>query len=308
MRRTLFTLLLTLLLLPAYGQKGKGWSKYGYAGKTTVTEQEEVPASTQKKKKAPTPKRKAVRVAPERFERPIAGTKTWFVGGHLAANFAVADNITDHPFFHSFGDALGLGFGVYGGKFFTPNVGVRVELGYSKVKNRGDHGYVDVTRKEAPNGLDPVAKDGRIIFDPQGHVFQELFDGNGYYHFGVFDTFVDAVFDFAGPRSRALNRPVHLLGIVGIGAFTTTERKLDLMPGTTAEQADGALIIIAKDKSPVTTLAARLGFIFGYFINPNLSVNLEGNLSVTGDKFDGIEYGTAADFLLKASLGVTYHF
>lgn len=296
--KTFIALLLALAFLPAYAQKGKGWSKYGYAGQNATAATVEQTTELRQKKQPKTPKQKQPKAEEPRYASADNESRSWFVGGQLAPNIAVADNITDHSFFNSFFDALGLGFEVYGGKFFTPNVGARVGVGYGNVKNRGDHGYVDITRKEAPNGLD--------LFP--GKVYADMFKGSGFYHFGVLDVHADALFDFSGKRARALNRPLHLLGFVGIGLLSTGEKKMYPKAGATPEEVERMLLIVAKKKESVTTLSGRLGLIFDYRVNPRLSVNLEGNMSVTGDKFDGIDYDEPVDFLLKAALGVTYHF
>lgn len=300
---TTLVLCMALAVQPAFGQKkGKGWSRYGYAGSANTeqkdTKADKVQVKEQQPKVKPAKQPKAKQEKLTKRDMPTAARDrlletAWFVGAQLAPNVAVADNITDHPFFDHLGHALGLGFEVYGGKFFTPNVGMRVAFGYSNGKNRGDHEVVD-----NPKPIPALSY----------HRYDDLFEGHGFYHFSVVDLHADALFDFAGRRSRTLHRPLHLLGLVGVGAIITGEAKVKAKPEAT--EADKAWVIktLAKNKKSNTTPALRLGLIFDYHITEQFSVNLEGNLSVTTDKFDGIDYDEPVDFLLKAKIGATYRF
>ena len=325
MKRLSTLIVLALLMLPAYSQTGKGWSKYGFSGTTETKDSVKVSQEKQKERttkaskpsKAPkkqkaigmsidasAPQPEPVKETTVKVKNTSTATKPWFIGGQMGPNFAVADNITDHPTFKYFGDALGLGFDVYVGKFFTPSMAGRLVLGYSNVKNRGDSGYVDITKKDAPNGLGLFpGKPGE-----PGKVYSEMFKGNGFYHFGVFDLSADIMFDFVGSRAREFDKPFHILGFAGTGLLSTGEKKLNTKNGTTSEETERMLNIIAGDPKSVTTFAFRLGLIFDYRFNSHFSLNFEGNMSITGDKFDGIDYDEPVDFLIKTQLGVTYRF
>ncbi|MBQ6965831.1 MAG: hypothetical protein IJP82_09120 [Bacteroidaceae bacterium] len=220
--------------------------------------------------------------------------KDWFVGGQLAANYAVADNITDHPPFKYFGNALGLGFNVYAGKFFTPKIGARLSLGYADVRNRGDHEYVN-------------AKNMRVWSNPQYQDFSDYFGHHGYYHFGAFNVYGDALFDFTA-MSTSKEHAFHVLGLAGLGLSMTGEKSLYPTSIANQEDIDRALKVLAKDKDGGTFFTFRLGFILDYRVSSNVSLNFEGDLNIYGDKFDGIDYDEPLDFLLIGSLGLTYYF
>lgn len=214
----------------------------------------------------------------------VAQDKTdWFVGGRIGPTMAVADNITDHPTFKFLGKSLGLGFDVYGGTFFSPKMGCRIGVGYTHVKNRGDREYVN-----AP-------------------VFTDLFGGDGFYHFDAFNVYADALFDFTGMSTKR-DKPLHVIGTVGLGVLSTGDKKLYPLQGTTEEDICQALKIIAHDMEGGTFLALRLGLMLDYRISSCVSVNVEGNVSAMNDRFDGIDYDEPVDFLLNASIGAVYHF
>lgn len=214
--------------------------------------------------------------------RPVKEQK-WFVGGHIGPTFAVADNITDHPTFKFLGKSLGLGFDVYGGTFLSPQIGCRIGVGYANVKNRGDREYVN-----AP-------------------CFTDFFGGDGFYHFDVFNIYADALFDFTSMCTRR-ERKLHVIGAAGLGLLSTGDKELYPLQGTSEELILNTLKILAKDVNGGTFLAARLSLLLDYRITDNLSINLEGDISVMNDRFDGIDYDEPVDFLLNASAGITYHF
>lgn len=209
--------------------------------------------------------------------------KKWFVGGHIGASSAVADNITDHPTFKFLGKSLGLSCDVYGGTYLSPQMGCRIGFGYTNVKNRGDREYVNAS------------------------VFTNFFGGDGFYHFDAFNVYADALFDFTNMVSLS-EHPLHIVGLAGLGVFSTGDKELYPLPDTNEEKIYNTLKILAKDVNGGTFLALRLGLVLNYKLTNHWSANLEGNISVMNDRFDGIDYDEPVDFLLNASMGVSYYF
>ena len=207
----------------------------------------------------------------------------WFVGGHIGAASAVADNITDHPTFKFLGKSLGLNCDVYGGTYFSPQIGCRIGLGYTNVKNRGDREYVNA------------------------ECFTKYFRGDGFYRFDAFHVYADALFDFTNIFSLS-ETPLHIVGVAGLGVLSTGDKELYPRKGANEKTIYNTLKILAKDVNGGTFLALRIGLLFDYRLTNHWAVNLEGNISVMNDRFDGIDYDEPVDFLLNASVGMAYYF
>ena len=210
-------------------------------------------------------------------------SKSWFVGGQLGPTFAIADNITDHPTFKYFSDALGFGFNVYAGKYFTPKIGCRAGLGFSNVKNRGNAEFVSTPE------------------------FKSAYSGNGFYSFGVFDLYADALFDFTN-ICTSRNHPLHFIGFAGLGMLSTSNYKLKDYKLKKDDKFSQGVLGVTAPSDAGTYLAFRLGFILDYRLSPNVSLNFEGNLSITNDNFDGIDYDEPFDMVVDTFVGVTYYF
>lgn len=211
------------------------------------------------------------------------GSRHWFAGAHVGANYVVGDNISDHPAFKYFSDAVGLDGGVYVGKYFTPSLGGRIDITYGQSHNRGDVEFVENDRR-----------------------FLSSFKNNGYYRFNVLQAGADVLYDFTSCSSKHADDPFHVVGVLGLGLWSTSDYKLSTVAGAEMTSDEG-LDVIAREGGS-TSVYGRLGCILGYRVSDNLSFNLEGNVNVMGDKFDGIDYDEAVDFLFRLQLGATYYF
>ncbi len=245
--------------------------------------------------------------------------RKWFVGGNLATNLCVGDNITDHPPFRYFGDAMGLGLEVYGGKYFDRKLGARVGLGIHNVKNRVDYETVE----QAWQGPQMVRTDADGNKIP-------LYTDNGFFRFMAMELYADAMFDVTGVALTNKFYPLHVHVIMGVGMMMSGNKSLK-DPGALnsleqtpfdPENPDKALFYIVdgkttgaasfesrvRDRGTHVGIAGRLGLMFDYRISQKLSADLELMTTVTDDKFEGIKFDEPFDILVKLSGGVRYYF
>ena len=229
--------------------------------------------------------------------------RKWFMGGNLSANFLAGDNVTDHPPFRYFSDAVGLGLEVYGGKYFDRKFGARVGLGVHNVKNRMDWEIVE-------NGW-------RTMVDANGN---HLYTGNGFFKFTTMELYADAMFDVTGVALNNKFYPFHVHVVMGVGMVMSGEKKLKdadklnqlpqdenhfyLVDGNPTQVSFDGLI----KKSSHVGVAGRLGLMFDYRFSKKLSADLELMTTITDDKFEGIKYDEPFDILFKLSGGVRYYF
>ena len=245
-------------------------------------------------------------------ERLRSWTRNWALGGQLAVNWLVADNVTDHPPFKHLGDALHLGVNVYGVRFFNKLTALRLGLGYHEMANRVDHETVDEAwhHNWAREGEDPYI----------------IYNGNGYYTFGVFDLYADALFDVSGLKESQRFHPFHVYATAGLGLLAAGkkslkgtmhedmfERVVDEETGRTrlrlpsGDMAESFESRVKTDASAV--LAIRFGLLFDYRISRQFSANMELNVNVTtGDGLEGIKYAEPFDIPIRIAAGVMYHF
>ena len=244
--------------------------------------------------------------------------RKWIVGARIAPNLIVADNITDHSTGKYFSDAMGMGFDVYAGRFFTKTTGVRVGIGYMTAHNRVDNEWVSAWQ------------------------FKHIYKGNGYYHYGVFEAYADALFDVGGTKNSSKFHPLHVYATVGVGVMAAGERKMDMKEmnpddhdpkGSVAawrmlkeyvldEQGN---IVIGKDGKPKKTgeyerfeylvdtesnsnFELRMGLLFDYRFSKTVSANLELNVDLVNDRFDGIKYAEPFDIPIRLAAGVMLSF
>lgn len=245
-------------------------------------------------------------------------TRKWMVGGQVAVNLLVADNITDHPALRYSSDALNGGFDVWAARFFSRTTGVRLGVGYHRMANRVDNEWVSAWQ------------------------FSHIYRGNGYYRFGVAEGFADALFDVGGVSGSAKFYPLHVYAVVGVGGLMVGERKMEMKKMDPADlephgsvAAWGMLKEYVRDEQGnivrdeqgrpqkrgeyerfeylVGTearccVALRFGLLFDYRVSKPLSVSLELNVNVADDQLDGIKYAEPFDLPIKLAAGVTWNF
>lgn len=241
-----------------------------------------------------------------------------FVGAQLAPNLSVADNITDHPTF-KYSEAFGPSLSVNAGFFFDRRFGVRAGLGYSHVKNRVDREWVNAWQHD--------------------HIYK----GNGFFHFDVFETYGDFLFDISGVSRSNKFYPLHVMFVLGADFVVSGKKEMDMKtmdPSDTSEHgsvaawnmlkkpkldADGNQVFNDKGE-PVMTgeyvrfedlvrtkatacFGLRTGLLFDYRVAKNVSVNFELMITTMfNDYYEGIKYHEPIDFLVKPNFGIALWF
>ena len=245
--------------------------------------------------------------------------RKWFVGSNISANLCVGDNITDHPPFRYFSDAIGLGLEVYGGKYFDRKIGARVGIGIHNVKNRVDYETVD----QAWHGPQMVTTDAEGNKIP-------LYTDNGFFRFAAMELYADAMFDVTGVALTNKFYPMHVHVIMGVGMMMSGNKSLknpgmlnslEQVPFNPEKPENGNCYVVDGKKTGAATfesrvgdhgthvgIAGRLGLMFDYRFSKKLSADLELMTTVTDDKFEGIKYDEPFDILIKLSGGVRYYF
>ena len=238
--------------------------------------------------------------------------KTWrqkfYVGAQIASNYAVADNVTDHPPFR-WSEVFGIGANAYVGYFFPRAWGLRASVSYQNVRNRVDRETVN------------------------GHwQYYGIYSGKGFYSFDVLETNADLLFDISGASHSKYYHPFHAYVILGTGLSMLSKKRLRgglLVPDERNEKgfivapyrqydAEGNVVKERKVEHPSfenrvhrkarALWCARAGFQIDYRVTKSLSVNAEASVQFYNDNYDGINYDEPIDFLLKASVGTTIWF
>ena len=135
--------------------------------------------------------------------------------------------------------------------------------------------------------------------------------------------YVDAVCDVSGSHKSNRFRPLHVNAIVGVGLMAVGEKKLlgtmktpqEIGEEITYDEKTGRPFVaglpmfqgLVKTKSTISP-ALRLGLLFDYRVDKNVSVNVEPLITVGNDNVDGIKYAEPFDFLVNIKGGLTYHF
>ncbi len=254
--------------------------------------------------------------------------RKWFAGGNLSANLCVGDNITDHPPFRYFSDAIGLGLEVYAGKYFDRKFGARVGLGVHNVKNRVDYETVD----QAWHGPQMVRKEpaGTNEAGEQQYNDIPLYTDNGFFRFTAMELYADAMFDVTGVALTNKFYPLHVHAIVGVGMLMSGNKSLkdpgalnslEQTPIDPENPGSGQFYVVDGKRTGAATfesrvrhrgthvgIAGRLGLMFDYRFSQKLSADFELMTTFTDDKFEGIKFDEPFDILVKLSGGVRYYF
>jgi len=218
----------------------------------------------------------------------------WFAGGNIVANVLVADNITDHPPFRYFSDAVGLGLEAYVGRTCLKNLSVRAGLGIHNTKNRVDRETVE-----------------------DAWLGYHLYEGHGYYRFTTIGLFGDVMFDVTGCATSEWFHPLHVNVFLGVGVASCGKKKLkgtwliDPIPNAdkmiTGHESAASFEHRVNPSSNIS-FGGRMGLNFDYRVSKNMSIDLELMATVTDDSFEGIKFDEPFDIFMKCSLGARYYF
>ena len=304
-------LFLLLLLVSA---ASTAWGQLGHVADSIARLQEEMKAKEQERLAHHL---SGFKGDTARWERDRVRMKTWrrrvFVGSDVGLNFCVADNITDHPPF-KWGDAWGTGVEAQAGVIFNRKVGLRTGFGLHRAANRWGRENINTWQ------------------------FQHVYSGNGFFTFSVTEAYLDVLFDVSGLASVDVFRPVHVYTAVGLSMLHTGDKEMDarahgfpLVEGSDGRKyydvdvkdAEGNTMKLPNgkpmhapyygfgstvDTDPQTMLGVRMSVLVDWRFSRQMSAGLEVGATVTGDRFEGIDYDEPFDIFLKAKAGVKWWF
>lgn len=206
--------------------------------------------------------------------RHYEGGDNWFITFQGGANMSLGENIR----LRNISDALGWSAGLSLGKYFSPQVGARLQAAYLS-----QHGMANGEARRAY---------------PQYY-------GDGVYDFNNIQGYVDLLLNlnniFAQYKESTRFNVVALfgLGVNYVNGFDKDQLK------RWASLTDGRYIIHTKDAA---YLAVRAGFQFNVQLSNVWDLGLELTMNATNDKYNGVEFDSKYDGYANAMLGLTYHF
>ncbi len=207
--------------------------------------------------------------------------KGWFAGTSLGSNFTVVDNSTEWNLMSNLGHALGTSVGLNVGYYFSPHIGTRLQLAYMSQHARANGEFVE-----------------KHLSDHDG-----LVSDNGFYQYDVFAGYVDFLYNFSESKANP-HRKWNIVGIAGIGTNSTTHIESKAARWAEAEPTGFPSF---TDKTG-TYFVGRLGLLASYEVARNLDVSLEGNVNITDDDIEGINFDRSCNYYFNAMLGITYNF
>ena len=206
------------------------------------------------------------------------GRDNWFFSVMGGGNIAMSENIR----FASFGKRWGGNVTFSAGKYFSPAVGARVELGFANLHSSANRELVNA--------------------------YPEKF-GNGVYKFNAFTAYVDGLFNFNNIFAKYKESTrLNVVGIIGIGLNTSFgfSDKVDPWQHAIDEVENTGKYLIDKDGK--TGLALHSGLQLGYKLSEAFDINLESTVHFADDGCNGTRYDKKYDTYINVAAGMTFHF
>lgn len=198
--------------------------------------------------------------------RHYKGSDNWFIGIHAGMNHSLSENAR----FGDFMDMTKPSFAISVGKYFSPAIGARVQLGYYKQQSRAN---------------------SEALIDDKNYGFHN------------FAGYLDGLFNLNNifgqyKESTRLN----VYGILGFG-FNATGGFDDKVKSWD-KPAGGYKVYTDKE----AYLSLRGGLGLSYMLSDALDLNLEVTAHGSDDAYNGTRYDNKYDTYVNAMLGLTYHF
>ena len=196
----------------------------------------------------------------------------WFISLQGGGNLSMSENVRPRDI----KDALGWSAALSIGKYFSPQVGARIQAAFLF-----QHGLANKEAKAAY---------------PQYY-------GDGIYDFKNVNADSDALFNLNNIFSQFKeSRRFDVVGVFGIGINSVFDLEKDKLNRWAT--APAPYRVYTKNG---TYLAMRAGFQFNYQIANAWDLGLELTMNATNDKYNGIIYDDKYDGYVNAMLGLTYH-
>ena len=205
--------------------------------------------------------------------RHYKGGDNWFISLQGGANMSMSENVRPRDW----KDAIGWSGALSIGKWFSPQVGARIQGGLMS-----QHGLANEEAMKA---------------------YPQLY-GDGVYGFKNVFGYLDAMLNLNNIFSQYKeSRKFDVIGLFGIGV----NHIFDLDKSTLNRWATAPAPYKVHTKNG-TYLAIRAGFLFNWQIAKAWDLGLELTMNATNDKYNGIVYDDKYDGYVNALLGFTYHF
>lgn len=209
----------------------------------------------------------------------------WYLGLHAGGNWTLGENVRPE----NLRDVGGTSFALSIGKWFSPAIGVRAQVGYMSQKG---------------------------MFPEELNVLNHFNYEHNTYRYDNFYAYVDGMFNFTNIFGKYNeNTRFNIIGLFGLGGNATTSFEHDLVMVRNNENFDNAEHVGDgfHEQYHVNTesrsfFAARAGFMLTYKLNEAWDVTGEATMNATRDDYNGVGYDDKWDGYVNFLLGLNYHF
>lgn len=240
--------------------------------------------------------------------RHYKGGDNWFIGIHGTAIGQLGENIRPRDFFPSvrFGGALSVG------KWFSPQVGIRLMGGYNRLAGKADKEFMN---QSIPAGY-PDAYNGAPLSPARQQEMAARRDqiiGKGFYSFSNAYGFVDALFNLNSifkPYKESTRFNVNLF--FGLGYIHSLDYDMDKINSWRNVSEGGQFLsgqyFSGELESRRDFLGVRAGVNLAYALCNALDLTFDAGVMATNDGFNLKRYDDLYDGYVQCNLGLVYHF
>lgn len=241
--------------------------------------------------------------------RHYKGGDNWFIGLHGTAIGQLGENIRPRDFFPSFrfGGAISVG------KWFSPQVGIRLMGGYNRLAGKADKEVINYAIPAGPGYDGAKMADIGNYSDPRVAARRDELIGKGYYSFSNVYGFVDAMFNLNSifkPYKESTRFNVNLF--FGLGYLHTLgydEDKIQAWhPVSQGGQMYTGAYFNGEQESRRDFLGVRAGVNLAYALTNALDLTFDAGVMATNDGFNLKRYDDLYDGYIQCNLGLAYHF
>jgi len=239
--------------------------------------------------------------------RHYKGGDNWFIGIHGTALGQLGENIRPRDYFPSFrfGGAISVG------KWFYPQVGIRLMAGYNRQAGKGDKEFIN---ESIPVGFEPAINAGPAAVDANAiAAARDKIIGDGFYSFNNAYGFIDAMFNLNSifkPYKESTRFNVNLFfGLGYIHSFGFDDDKiLAWHPASQGGQFLSGAYFTGEQESRRDFLGVRAGVNLAYALCNALDLTFDASVVATNDGYNLKRYDDLYDGYTQFNLGLVYHF
>ena len=241
--------------------------------------------------------------------RHYKGGDNWFIGLHGTAIGQLGENIRPRDFFPSvrFGGAISVG------KWFSPQVGLRLLGGYNRLAGKADKEFINQSIPAGPDYNGAKMADVGNYTDPRVAARRDELVGKGYYSFSDIYGFADAMFNLNSifaPYKESTRFNVNLF--FGLGYLHTLDYDMDKIQSWHPVKEGGQFYtgsyFRGEQESRRDFLGVRAGVNLAYALCNALDLTFDASVLATNDGFNLKRYDDLYDGYVQLNLGLVYHF